>query len=144
MNAYYAGPNHPAPAPRSGITPVVAVLLWIFVGWPVSWILLFAFAPLGLLFGVAITVAMIVVVSTGGSRTPPVVVNVGPPPSAPQFSRHQAIRHEVESLAVVTAVGGCGWCGSLVAHVNDDGHPIPPRYWHATEVEERIRTKLQA
>jgi len=58
--------------------------------------------------------------------------------------RYLAVRHEVESLAVVTPIGGCGWCGSLVAHVDDAGHPIPPRHWHAAEVEERIRTKLQA
>lgn len=140
MNAYYAGPDHPTPAPRSGVTPVVAVLLWIFVGWPVSWLLLFAAGPLGILFGVAATVAMIVVVSTGGGPRP--VPAVAPP--APMHPRHLAVRHEVESIAVVTAIGGCGWCGSLVAHVNDDGHPIPPRYWHAAEVEERIRSKLQA
>lgn len=142
MNAYYAGPQHRPPAARSGITPTVAVLLWIFIGWPMSWILLFAFAPVGILFGIAITVAMIVIVSTGGNRPQPVVVNVGPPP-APISPHHQAIRHEVESIAVVTPIGGCGWCGSLVAHVNDDGHPIPPRYWHAAEIEERIRLKLQ-
>lgn len=140
MNAYYAGPNHPAPAPRSGVTPAVAVLLWVFVGWPVSWVLLFAAGPLGIVFGVAITIAMIVAVSTGGSRAQP-VVHV--PPPVPVDPRHQAVRYEVESLAVVDAVGGCGWCGSLTAHVNDDGHPIPPRYWHAAEVEERIRTRLQ-
>jgi hypothetical protein len=148
MNAYYAGPGYQPPAPRSGITPTAAVLLWIFVGWPASWILLFAFAPLGILFGVGITVAMIVVVSQGGSRPLPPVVPVAPvvpapPLPAPVSTRHQAVRNEVESLAVVTAVGGCGWCGSLVAHVNDEGHPILPRYWHAAEVEERIRAKLQ-
>ena len=142
MNAYYAGAGQPAPAPRSGITPAVAVLLWIFIGWPLSWMLLFLFVPLGILFGIAITIAMIVVVSTGGSRPQPAVTAV--PPPAPVNPRYQAVRHEVESIAVITPIGGCGWCGSLVAHVNDDGHPIPPRYWHAAEVEERIRSKLQA
>lgn len=141
MNAYFTGPNHPAPAPRSGLTPAVAVLLWVFVGWPVSWFLLFTAGPVGILFGVAVTVAMIVVVSTGGSRPRP-VVPIGPP--APMDPRHLAVRREVESLAVVTAIGGCGWCGSLSAHVNDDGHPIPPRYWHGVEIEERIRTKLRS
>lgn len=138
MNSIDAGPHH-HPAPRSGITPAVAVLLWVFPGWPISWVLLLAAGwPLGFLFGIAITVAMIVYVSRTGS--PP-----RPPVAVPQqaLPHHLSVRHEVESLAVVDAAGGCGWCGSRFAHVNDDGHPIPPRYWHTVEIEERIRTKLQ-
>jgi hypothetical protein len=126
-------------APRSGITPAVAVLLWMFPGWPISWMLLLAGWPVGILFGIGITVAMIVYVSRYPSAPRPVVAV--PPP---MDSRQLSVRHEVESLAVVDAAGGCGWCGSRIAHVNDDGHLIPPRYWHTVEIEERIRSKLQA
>lgn len=135
-----------SPAPRSGITPGVAVLLWIFVGWPLSWILLFAFVPLGILFGIGITVWMIVIVSTGAHRGPPVVVNVaapGPQPPSPAAARQHAIRQEVEGLASVNAVGGCGWCGSPSAHVNDLGYLVHPRHWHGAEIEERIRYRTR-
>ncbi len=145
MNGYQAGPGFPAPVHHSGLTPAAAVLLWIFVGWPMSWILLFVFSPLGLLFGIAITVAMIVIVSSSGSRPRPIVINNVPampfPPPVPP--RHVAIRREVESLAAITPIGGCGWCGSLAAHLDAGGHPVPPRHWHSAEIEERIRFKLR-
>ncbi|TCK21751.1 hypothetical protein [Pseudonocardia endophytica] len=137
MNSDDVGQHHPAP--RSGITPAVAVLLWVFPGWPISWVLLAAAGvPVGILFGIGITIAMIVYVSRAGSAPRPVAYV--PPQALP---RHLTVRREVESLAVVDAAGGCGWCGSRIAHVNDDGHLIPPRYWHTVEIEERIRTKLQ-
>lgn len=144
MDTYHAGAQ--APGPRTGISPVAAVLLWIFAGWPLSWILLFAFVPLGIVFGVGITIWMIVVVASGGHRAPPVVVTVGqpsPPPLSPAATRIRAIRQEVEGLACVNAVGGCGWCGSPSAHVNDLGYLVEPRHWHNAEIEERIRSKTQ-
>lgn len=139
MSVDHAGQGHPAHAPRTGVTPVVAVLMWVFVGWPVSWIVLILNVPLGLLVGIASTIAMIVACARAGQQG---AAAPGPAP-LPVGTRQQAVRYEVESLAVITPIGGCGWCGSLVAHVNDDGHPIPPRYWHTVEIEERIRTKLQ-
>ncbi|MBW0103553.1 hypothetical protein [Pseudonocardia sp. KRD291] len=141
MDTQYTGAG--VPAARPGLSPGAAVLLWIFVGWPLSWILLFAFVPLGILFGIGITIWMIVIVSSGGHRGPPVVVNVGQMATAPlsaAASRHHAIRQEVESLASVNAVGGCGWCGSPSAHVNDLGYLVHPRHWHAAEIVERIRS----
>jgi hypothetical protein len=117
---------------RSGVSPGVVVLLWIFAGWPLSWILLLVFVPLGLLFGVGITVAMIVLLAT--SSRPAVVVTVPPPPGPLDEARR-----EVEGLASITAVGGCGWCGSPAAHCNDGGYPVHPRHWHAAEIEEHLR-----
>lgn len=144
MHVQHSGAG--APVPRPGLSPGAAVLLWIFVGWPLSWILLFAFGPLGILFGIGITIWMIVIVSSGAHRGPPVVVNVAthaPQPPSPAALRHHAIRQEVESLASVDAVGGCGWCGSPSAHLNDQGYPVHPRHWHSAEVEERIRSKAR-
>lgn len=130
------------PGPRTGASPGAAVLLWIFVGWPLSWILLFAFVPLGILFGIGITIWMIVIVSSGGHRGPPVVVNVAAQAPRP-LSPDAAIRQEVEGLASVNAVGGCGWCGSPSAHVNDLGYLVHPRHWHGAEIEERIRYRTR-
>ena len=139
------GPVMPQP-PRSGMSSGVIVLLWVFAGWPLSWLLLFIFAPLGILFGIGITVWMIVALamSSSGGAQQNVVVNVktmGPvmprqgPPSAP------SIREQVEGLASISAIGGCGWCGSTTAHANDHGYLVHPRHWHAAEIEERIRAK---
>jgi hypothetical protein len=132
------------PGGGSGFSAAAIVLLWIFVGWPLSWLLLFLFAPLGIIFGVAITIGMIVALaaSSGGSSRS-VVVNVAPPPPGPQQAAYaQDIRRQLESLATINAVGGCGWCGSPAAHVNDSGYHVHPRYWHASEIEERVRAKL--
>jgi hypothetical protein len=110
------------------------VLLWIFVGWPLSWVLLFLSPPVGILFGVGITVGMIVAVATSGRRT----VYPAPPPDGPW----DRVRRDVEGLASITAIGGCGWCGSTVAHLNDAGYQVHPRHWHAAEIEERVRSRL--
>ncbi|RZT83507.1 hypothetical protein EV383_0312 [Pseudonocardia sediminis] len=144
MDREHAGPA--TTGPRPGVSPGTAVLLWILVGWPLSWILLlFVFAPLGILFGIGITIWMMVTVSSAGARRGPPVLpgdRYGPPPS-PAETRYQAIRREVESIATVNAVGGCGWCGSPSAHVNDLGYLVPPHHWHSAEIEERIRYKLE-
>lgn len=132
---------------ESGAPAAVAVLLWIVVGWPLSWLLLLVSFPLAILFGVAITVAMLVVVVRAGRPrvaapvfpVPMVAVPVFPVATEPDPRR--SIRREVEGLAHIDAVGGCGWCGSPVAHVNDGGHPVHPRHWHAEEIEERIRER---
>ena len=144
MDTQYAGAG--VPTPRPGLSSGAAVLLWIFAGWPLSWILLFVFVPLGILFGIGITIWMIVIVSSGGHRSPPVVVNVGQaalPALSPAAMRYHAIRQEVESLASVNAVGGCGWCGSPSAHANDLGYLVHPRHWHGAEIEERVRSRTQ-
>jgi hypothetical protein len=121
------------PVPGRGLSPGTMILLWIFVGWPVSWLLLFASAPVGLLFGIAITVGMIVAVATSSGRR---IAGTGP------GGRDAEVRGEVESLASITAIGSCGWCGSLGAHQNDAGYQVHPRHWHAPEIEERIRSRL--
>jgi hypothetical protein len=123
----------PVPRSRSGLSASTAVLLWIFVGWPVSWLLLFASAPVGILVGIAVTVGMIVAVGTSsGGR-----IAVGD-----HGGRHDRVRDEVEGLASITPIGSCGWCGSLSAHHNDAGYQVHPRHWHAPEIEERIRSRL--
>jgi hypothetical protein len=148
MYAHHTGAGAPSTGPSSGLSPVAAVLLWVFVGWPLSWILLFLFAPVGLLFGIGITIWMIVVIASG-RHAPSVVVNVAtaaplpipPPVPSPAAMAQHTIRQEVESLAAINVVGGCGWCGSPSAHLNDSGYLVHPRHWHAAEIEERIRAK---
>jgi hypothetical protein len=84
-----------------------------------------------------------------GRHAPSVVVNVAtaaslpipPPVASPAAMARHTIRQEVESLAAINAVGGCGWCGSPSAHLNDSGYLVHPRHWHAAEIEERIRSK---
>ncbi|HEY2225132.1 hypothetical protein [Actinomycetospora sp.] len=50
-----------------------------------------------------------------------------------------ARRTEVESRAVVDAAGGCGWCGSRIAHRDArTGALMPPREFHRDEVEQAI------
>ena len=61
MHPHHIGPVT-ASRGRSGPSTGVVVLLWVFAGWPLSWLLLFVSFPLGILFGVAITVGMIVLV----------------------------------------------------------------------------------
>lgn len=137
MNVHHAGPAHAAS--RSTLVPVVTVLTWVFVCWPASWILLVVNPAGALLFGIASTVAMVAICAGVGRSKP-----AGPPAlPAPVAAHMHAVRRDVESLAAVTPIGGCGWCGSLIAHTNDEGHPIPPRHWHAVEIEDRIRAKLQ-
>jgi hypothetical protein len=122
----------PNAGPVPGLSPGTMILLWIFVGWPVSWLLLFASVPVGLLFGIAITVGMIVAVASSSGRRSP---GTGP------VVQRDPVRDEVEGLASITAIGGCGWCGSLGAHHNDAGYQVHPRHWHAPEIEERIRSR---
>ncbi|OLT10921.1 hypothetical protein BJF78_28260 [Pseudonocardia sp. CNS-139] len=47
----------------------------------------------------------------------------------------QRRRAEVEALASVDAFGGCGWCGSRLAHVDRRGRMVMPRDWHRAEIE---------
>jgi hypothetical protein len=50
-----------------------------------------------------------------------------------------ARRAEVVSRAVVDAAGGCGWCGSRIAHRDDrTGHVVLPLEFHRDEVEQAI------
>lgn len=52
-----------------------------------------------------------------------------------------ARRAEVESRAVVDAAGGCGWCGSRIAHRDDrTGRLVAPREFHRVDIEEAIGT----
>lgn len=148
MQHHPGGPVVPS-GRRSGLPSGVVVLLWVFPGWPLSWVLLFAYWPLGLLFGIGITILMIVLLATSSGRSdpaPPVVMVVGAPPfpvpPVPVMTPLQRVRLEVEALATIDAVGGCAWCGSPWAHVNDGGYPVHPRHWHAAEVEERIAQKI--
>lgn len=47
-------------------------------------------------------------------------------------------RAEVEGRAVVDAGGGCGWCGSRLAHLGPAGHMLP-RDWHRDEIEALLQ-----
>lgn len=141
----HGGPVVTTRTGRSGGAIVAAILLWVFVGWPMSWLLLVLFVPLGILFGVGITVGTIVFVAT----SPRSVVVVAPPPppalplllpAAPTWQDQK--RREIESLAFVNTVGGCGWCGWPVAHIDGRGQPIHPRRWHASEIEDRVRSQM--
>jgi ABC-type nickel/cobalt efflux system permease component RcnA len=48
-------------------------------------------------------------------------------------------RAEVESRAFIDAAGGCGWCGSRIAHVDTAGRSVLPRDWHRDEIEVVLR-----
>jgi ABC-type nickel/cobalt efflux system permease component RcnA len=50
-----------------------------------------------------------------------------------------ARRAEVESRAVVDIGGGCGWCGSRLAHVDGGGRPVLPLDEHRDEIEDLLR-----
>ncbi|MFP5021863.1 hypothetical protein [Pseudonocardia phyllosphaerae] len=50
-----------------------------------------------------------------------------------------ARRREVESRASVDATGGCGWCGTRVAHRDDAGALVHPLDHHRGEVEATLR-----
>lgn len=55
-----------------------------------------------------------------------------------------ARRAEVESRAVVDAAGGCGWCGTRIAHRDDrTGRVLLPREFHRDEVEQAIAVTAQ-
>ncbi|MCD2188418.1 hypothetical protein [Actinomycetospora soli] len=48
-------------------------------------------------------------------------------------------RAEVESRAVVDAAGGCGWCGSRIAHRDHEtGGLVMPADFHRDEIERTI------
>lgn len=49
-------------------------------------------------------------------------------------------RAEVESRAVVDAAGGCGWCGSRVAHRDSTGRLVIPREHHREDIELTLAT----
>jgi hypothetical protein len=46
---------------------------------------------------------------------------------------------EVESRAFIDAAGGCGWCGSRIAHVDTAGRSILPRDWHRNDIGAVLR-----
>jgi ABC-type nickel/cobalt efflux system permease component RcnA len=48
--------------------------------------------------------------------------------------------HEIESRAAVDATGGCGWCGSRLAHRDDRGETVHPREHHRAEIDEQLRS----
>ncbi|NYD38565.1 hypothetical protein [Actinomycetospora corticicola] len=48
-------------------------------------------------------------------------------------------RAEVEGRAVVDAAGGCGWCGSRIAHRDDyTGSLVQPADFHREEIEATL------
>jgi hypothetical protein len=50
-----------------------------------------------------------------------------------------ARRAEVESRAVIDAAGGCGWCGSRIAHRDlRTGLVAMPHEFHRDEIEQAI------
>ena len=52
-------------------------------------------------------------------------------------------RRDVESRAVVDAGGGCGWCGSRVAHRDfRSGSVVLPRDHHRAEIEDAVRGRF--
>ncbi|GAA1306752.1 hypothetical protein [Pseudonocardia xinjiangensis] len=53
-------------------------------------------------------------------------------------------RAEVESLASVDAAGGCGWCGSRLAHIGQDGRLVLPLDWHRAEIEQVLQSENEA
>lgn len=49
-----------------------------------------------------------------------------------------ARRREIESWAVVDAAGGCGWCGSRIAHRDSSGTIVMPLDHHWADVVHTI------
>lgn len=46
-----------------------------------------------------------------------------------------ARRIELESRAVIDAVGRCGWCGSATRHQDQFGFPTTPLAYHRKEID---------
>lgn len=140
-------PHHPVPPPgprrRRRGTPALAVGLWV-AGWPITLALMMAGFTAAMVFLVISTIAMIVAVVLADRSGPTYAPIPSPYPPPPWPVGHPAtgLRAELEDLACVSAIGGCGWCGSPTAHLNDAGYPVHPRHWHAAEIEERLRGKL--
>lgn len=53
----------------------------------------------------------------------------------------QRRRHELEARATVDAAGGCGWCGSRIAHRDERDGVVYPVDYHRTEIEELLATE---
>jgi ABC-type nickel/cobalt efflux system permease component RcnA len=56
-------------------------------------------------------------------------------------SAAQRRRAELESRAAVDAAGGCGWCGSRVAHWDRRGALVSPLDHHRPEIEDLLRAE---
>jgi ABC-type nickel/cobalt efflux system permease component RcnA len=50
-------------------------------------------------------------------------------------------RVELESRATVDAAGGCGWCGSRIAHWDGRGTLVSPLDYHRADIEELLRAE---
>src|SRR3954447_17970488 len=56
-------------------------------------------------------------------------------------SAAQRRRVELESRATVDAAGGCGWCGSRIAHWDGRGTLVSPLDHHRADIEELLRAE---
>jgi len=51
-------------------------------------------------------------------------------------------RREIESLAVVDAAGGCGWCGTPRGHRDHrTGARVTPRAYHRLDIEQALAAR---
>jgi hypothetical protein len=55
-----------------------------------------------------------------------------------EMEANTARRVEIEGRAVVDAAGGCGWCGSPIAHSDEAGQPVAPREFHRDEIDQTL------
>ena len=51
----------------------------------------------------------------------------------------QRRRAQIEALAAVDVAGGCGWCGSRLAHIDRHRRIVLPRDWHRAEIEHVLQ-----
>ena len=56
-------------------------------------------------------------------------------------SATQRRRVKLESRATVDAAGGCGWCGSRIAHGDGRGTLVSPLDHHSADIEELLRAE---
>lgn len=61
-----------------------------------------------------------------------------------QMRRAARRRAELEGRATVDAAGGCGWCGTRIAHADGRGRQILPLAWHRDEIDAILRAEEAA
>jgi Tfp pilus assembly protein PilX len=58
-----------------------------------------------------------------------------------QLRRAALRRAELEGRATVDAAGGCGWCGTRIAHTDGRGRQVLPLAWHRDEIDAILRAE---